>query len=401
MGHPEHFLLVMVAAALAPVLAFAGLRWCRIPVMIFEIALGVLLGPDVLGWVDSDAVLDTLSELGLAMLIFLAGYELDFGAVGRATMHRAVWSWLIALGAGIGLAAALSGGDVDRALIVGTALTSTALGSVLPILRDSGRLTGRFGTVMLAFGAVGEFGPIVAMALLLSGRQPLTSAVVLAVFAVITVVAVWWASRPRPSWFSTVVEATLHTSGQFAVRLVMLLLAAMLGLSAALGLDVLLGAFSAGILVRLILSGAAAETSREVMGKVEAMGFGFLVPLFFIVTGVEFDLDALLEGGTALLYVPVYLLLFLAVRGLPVYALAPRDLPRRDRTALTFFAATCLPLVVAITTIGLDEGAIASDQAAALVGAAMLSVLIYPLVALRAGRAPAGSGGGGEDRARR
>ncbi|MFJ3929406.1 MULTISPECIES: cation:proton antiporter [unclassified Streptomyces] len=401
MGHPEHFLLVMVAAALAPVLAFAGLRWCRIPVMIFEIALGVLLGPDVLGWVDSDTVLDTLSELGLAMLIFLAGYELDFGAVGRATMHRAVWSWLIALGAGIGLTAALSGGDVDRALIVGTALTSTALGSVLPILRDSGRLTGRFGTVMLAFGAVGEFGPIVAMALLLSGRQPLTSAVVLAVFAVITVVAVWWASRPRPSWFSTVVEATLHTSGQFAVRLVMLLLAAMLGLSAALGLDVLLGAFSAGILVRLILSGATAETSREVMGKVEAMGFGFLVPLFFIVTGVEFDLDALLEGGTALLYVPVYLLLFLVVRGLPVYALAPRDLPRHDRTALTFFAATCLPLVVAITTIGLDEGAIASAQAAALVGAAMLSVLIYPLVALRAGRAPAGSGGEGEVRTRR
>jgi Kef-type K+ transport system membrane component KefB len=330
-------------------------------------------------------VLDTLSQLGLAMLIFLAGYELDFAGLGRGTLSRAVWSWLIALVVGIGAATALAEGDIDHGLVIGTALTSTALGTVLPILRDSGRLEGRFGTVMLAFGAVGEFGPIIAMALLLSGRQPLASALVLVLFAVITVAAVWWASRPRAPWFSQVVESTVHSSGQFAVRLIMLLLAAMLALSAVLGLDVLLGAFAAGIITKLVLAGASPATGHEVMGKVEAMGFGFLVPLFFVVTGVEFDLKALLSGGRALLLVPVFLVLFLVVRGLPVYALAPRDLAARDRKALFLYSATCLPLVVAITTIGLDEHTIGSDEAAALVGAAMISVLVFPLIALRIG----------------
>jgi Kef-type K+ transport system membrane component KefB len=189
-------------------------------------------------------VLETLSELGLAMLIFLAGYELDFAALGRSTLRRAVGSWLIALVVGIGAATALAEGDIDRGLVIGTALTSTALGTVPPILRDSGRLGGRFGTAMLAFGAVGEFGPVITMALLLSGRQPLASALVLLVFAVITVMAVWWAFMQRAAWFSQVVEATVHSSGQFAVRLVMLLLVAMLALSSVLGLDVLLGAFA-------------------------------------------------------------------------------------------------------------------------------------------------------------
>ncbi|GAA2941574.1 cation:proton antiporter [Streptomyces enissocaesilis] len=391
MGHLGYFILVMTASALAPLLAFAGRRWFRVPVVIFEIGLGILLGPDVLGWVRTDALLDTLSELGLAMLIFLAGYELDFAALGRGTLRRAVGSWLIALVVGIGAATALAEGDIDHGLVIGTALTSTALGTVLPILRDSGRLGGRFGTVMLAFGAVGEFGPVVAMALLLSGRRPLASALVLALFAVITVAAVWWASRQRAPWFSQVVETTVHSSGQFAVRSVMLLLAAMLALSAVLGLDVLLGAFAAGVITKLVLAGSSPATGHEVMGKVEAMGFGFLVPLFFVVTGVEFDLRALLEGGRALLLVPVFLALFLVVRGLPVYALAPKDLAPRDREALSLYSATCLPLVVAITTIGLDEDTIGTDEAAALVGAAMISVLVFPLFALRLGGRSAGS----------
>ncbi|MFF1709993.1 cation:proton antiporter [Streptomyces sp. NPDC058268] len=383
MSPPGTLILIMAVAVLAPLLTHGVSRWLPVPLVIFEILLGILIGPDVLGWAHHDEVIDVLSDLGLSMLIFLAGYEIQFGAVRGDTLRRSVWAWVVSLALGLGVAFALSGGAVTKSFVIGTALTSTALGTVLPILRDSGDLRGRFGTVTMAFGAVGEFGPIIAMSLLLSGRSPGTSTAVLAAFAAVTAAAVFWALRPRRPWFSQVIAKTLHSSGQFAVRFVMLLLAAMLGLSYAFGLDTLLGAFAAGLLTRLVLQGAAPESSEVVLGKIEAMGFGFLVPVFFIVTGIDFDLDALLGGGRPLVLLPAFLLLFLVVRGLPVYFLAPRDLDVRDRRALTLYSATALPLVVAITTIGLADKALTAGEAAALVGAAMVSVLVFPLLALR------------------
>lgn len=403
MTHPGTLVLIMAVAVLAPLLVYATGRRVRVPLVIFEIGLGILIGPDVLGWARPDEVVDTLADLGLSMLIFLAGYEIEFAAVRGDTLRRSLCSWLVSLAAGIALAFLISGGELFEAFVIGTALTSTALGTVLPMLRDSGQLRGRFGTVMSAFGAVGEFGPVVAVALLLSGRRPAESAALLAAFGVITAGAVFWALRPRPPWFARLTERTLHSSGQFAVRFVMLLLACMLGLAEVFGLDVLLGAFAAGVLTRLILHRAAPDSSEQVLGKVEAMGFGFLVPLFYVVTGIEFDLDALIHDPGALLLVPVFLLLFLLVRGGPVYALAPRDLGRPDRAALALFASTCLPLVAAITTIGVDQDILGSGEAASLVGAAMISVLVLPLLAMRlrsraegAGRAAAAPGTAGD-----
>ncbi|MFC9915600.1 cation:proton antiporter [Streptomyces sp. NPDC127197] len=395
MTHPGTLVLIMAVAVLALLLVYATGRRVRVPLVIFEIALGILIGPDVLGWAHPDEVVDALSDLGLSMLIFLAGYEIEFAVVRGDTLRRALWAWLVALALGIGPAFLISGGEVFEAFVIGTALTSTALGTVLPMLRDSGQLRGRFGTVMSAFGAVGEFGPVVAVALLLSGRRPAESAALLAAFGAITTAAVFWALRPRPPWFTWLTERTLHSSGQFAVRFVMLLLACMLGLAEVFGLDVLLGAFAAGVLTRLVLHRAAPESSEQVLGKVEAMGFGFLVPLFYVVTGIEFDLDALLHDPGALLLVPVFLLLVLLVRGGPVYLLAPKDLGRSDRTALALFASTCLPLVVAITTIGVDQELLGSDEAASLVGAAMISVLVLPLLAMRL-RSTAGGAGRAE-----
>ncbi|MEV5015855.1 cation:proton antiporter [Streptomyces sp. NPDC053780] len=397
MTHPGTLVLIMGIAVLAPLLVYVAGRRVRVPLVIFEIGLGILVGPDVLGWARPDEVVDTLADLGLSMLIFLAGYEIDFAAVRGDTLRRSVRSWLLSLVLGIGLAFLISGGDVFEAFVIGTALTSTALGTVLPMLRDRGQLRGRFGTVVSAFGAVGEFGPVVAVALLLSGRRPAESAALLAAFGAVTALAVFWALRPRPPWFGRLTERTLHSSAQFAVRFVMLLLACMLGLAEVFGLDVLLGAFAAGVLTRLVLHRAAPDSSGEVLGKVEAMGFGFLVPLFYVVTGIEFDLDALLHDPGALLLVPGFLLLVLLVRGAPVYVLAPKDLGRPDRAALALFGSTCLPLVVAITTIGVDQRLIGSDEAASLVGAAMISVLVLPLLAMRLRRA--GADGAGRGRA--
>ncbi|OII67690.1 cation:proton antiporter [Streptomyces sp. CC77] len=392
MAQSGTLLLIMAIAVLAPLLAHAANRRIPVPLVIFEILLGVLVGPDVLGWATAhEESIDVLSDLGLAMLIFLAGYEIDFAAVRGGTLHRSLAAWAISLAVGLGIAYALADGRATASFVIGTALTSTALGTILPVLRDSGNLRGPFGTAVLAFGAVGEFGPVIAMAVLLSGRRPGQATLLLLAFAAVTAAALWWASRPRRPWFSEMVERTLHTSGQFAVRFVMLLLAAMLGLSRVFGLDILLGAFAAGALTRLVLRGAAPESRGEVLGRIEAIGFGFLVPVFFVVTGIEFDLDALVDDGRPLLLVPAFLALFLVVRGIPLYVLAPRGFHRRDRAALTLYGSTCLPLVVAITTIGLDDRAITTGEAAALVGAALVSVLVFPPAAL--GLRPGARGG--------
>ncbi|WP_333482831.1 cation:proton antiporter [Streptomyces mutabilis] len=232
-----------------------------------------------------------------------------------------------------------------------------------------------------------------AMAPLLSGRRPAESAALLVAFGVVTAGAVFWALRPRPRWFGELTERTLHSSGQFAVRFVMLL-ACMLGLAEVFGPDVLLGAFAAGVLTRLVLRRAVPEAGEEVVGKVEAMGFGFLVPLFYVVTGIEFDLDALLHDPVALSPVPVFLVLCLVVRGGPVYVLAPKDLRRADRTALA-------PVRVDVPAPRRgdhddrrDQGLLGTDRAAALVGAAMISVLVLPLLATRLRKASGGAVGG-------
>ncbi|MEU6929264.1 cation:proton antiporter [Streptomyces sp. NPDC046374] len=375
-------ILIMTIAVLAPLLAYGAGRWLPVPLVIFEILLGIVIGPDVLGWAKPDTLIDGLSQLGLAMLIFLAGYEIEFGKVRGDTLKRSVWAWVAALALGLG-AGVLLGDGYDKGVFIGVALTSTALGTVLPVLRDAGDLHGRFGSVVMAFGAVGEFGPIIAMALLLSGRSAAESTALLAVFAALTAGAVYWALKPRRPWFSRIIAKTLHSSGQFAVRFVFLLLALMLGASTALGLDVLLGAFAAGLITRLVLTGAAPESGPQILEKIEAVGFGFLVPVFFVVTGIEFDLDSLLAGGRTLLLLPLFLALFLVVRGGPVALLAPRDLAGRDRGALVLYSSTALPLVVAITTIGVDDEALTAGEAAALVGAGMVSVLVFPLIALK------------------
>lgn len=381
MDRPETLILIMAIAVLSPLVVERVRRWIPLPVVVVEILLGILVGPAVLGWARTDEVIDTLADLGLSMLIFLAGYEINFAQIRGSTLRRATISWLTSLVAALLMAYLLTGGDVTATFVIGTALTSTALGTVLPILRDAGDLKGRFGTVMLAFGAVGEFGPIIAMALLLSGRRPAESTVLLLAFGLVTAAAIAWARRERPAWFGRIIAETLHASGQFAVRFVMLVLACMLGLATVFGVDTLLGAFAAGAIIRLVLHRSAPDSTDQVLSRVESMGYGFLIPVFFVVTGIEFDLDALV--GKPLLLLPVFLLLFLLLRGLPIYLAAPPDFAARDRWALVFYGSTCLPLVVAITSIGTKTDAIGTGESAALVGAAMVSVLVFPLVAMR------------------
>ncbi len=369
------------AAAVAPLVADRLRRWIAIPSVVLEIVLGILLGHAVLGWVVEDDVVGFVADFGLAMLMFLAGYESEFRRIRGRPLRTAVLGWLAAVLLALGVTM-LFWGFSFGAVVVGLALTTTALGTILPMVRDAGALAGPFGATVLAIGTVGEFAPIVAVSLLLTGGNPIHTAILLVGFAALAGLAAWRATRPRSPRLARLVTATLGTSVQFVVRFALLIVVAMVWVAGELGLDVLLGAFAAGIVFRFFLDTGDRREAEVVASKLDAIGFGLLVPFFFVISGVRFDVSALVSDVGALLMVPAFLVLLVVIHGVPVLLLQ-RQLPVWPaRSALAILAATGLPLIVVITTIGVEREALSPSTAAALVGAGLLSVVILPVVAM-------------------
>ena len=376
-------LLIFAVAVLTPIVVDLPKK-VRVPAVVLELVLGIVIGPMVLGWAERGEIVEVLAEFGLAFLIFLAGFELDFAQMKGAPLRFASQTWVasLVLGLGAGYAMASSGLTIWW-LVVGLALTTTALGTLLPILRDAGQLTTDVGRHVLANGAVGEFGPILAIALVLGSKSPARSLVTLVAFAVVAAVAVWLSSRPVPERLSHLAQRTLSTSGQLPVRIAILMVTALVWWASKLELDILLGAFAAGIVFRTFSESAHDHEHLKIIeSKLDAVGFGFLIPLFFVVSGMKFDLDALSHDASAIAKVPLFLVLMLVVRGVPVMVLYRKALTAASRRAVALMTSAGLPLVVVITTIGVDSGRMKPANAAALVGAGMLSVLVFPLVGL-------------------
>jgi Kef-type K+ transport system membrane component KefB len=373
--------LIAGAAVLAPLLAEWSRRLVPVPEVVIQILLGILIGPYVLGLAHPNSIVTALSDFGLTYLMFLAGTELDVATMKRGHMGRAATAWACSVGIALAVGAVLKAtGLVLDTVVVGLCLTTTALGTLLPVLRDSGILRTRFGSVMLSVGAIGEFGPVVAVAILLTQRDSRITLLLLLVFVAVAVVAALLATQVHPPRFIALLRRHLHSTSQLPIRISVLLVFVLVYLTLKLSLDVLLGAFAAGVVVRLFIP---AEDYEPVTSKLEAIGFGFLIPIFFIVSGIHFDLHALVHKPKVLLLVPVFAVLFLLTRGVPTWAFFRTILTKAETSALAIFASTGLPLIVVITTIGVDEHRMKPQNAAALVAAGMLSVLIYPIVGMR------------------
>jgi Kef-type K+ transport system membrane component KefB len=374
------FLVIALLAVLAPVFARAVSRWVRFPIVVFELLLGIAVGPSLLGWAAPSDLAHALSQLGLAVLFFVAGSEIEFAVFRTRTGLHAATGWIISITAGLALGWLIAPGE--PAAIIAIALSSTALGTLLPILRDAGELRTPFGHSIGAIGAMGEFGPLLAISIFLSARAPGLATIVVLVFAVIAGLAIWLAFRVPRGAMHRAVNATLHTSGQFAIRVLLLILIALVTLSVILDLDMLLGAFTAGIVWRLLMRDADEADRAAVESKIEGIAFGFLVPIFFIYTGITFDLEALLESPVLFAVVPLAVAALLVVRGAPSMLAAPPGSGLRDRIAVGLLGATGLPIIVAVTSIGVEQQLIPSSTASVLVGAGLLSVLILPLVGM-------------------
>jgi Kef-type K+ transport system membrane component KefB len=374
----ESFFAIVVVAAVAAITVAVVPKKFAPPVVVLELLLGIVIGPEIFGFAHNDDFVEFFSNLGLGMLFFFAGYEIDFERIRGKPMKLGAWGWLLSVALAYGIGGVLAAaGIVLSFLYTGSAMATTAIGTLIPILRDNGELKTRFGTYLLAAGGAGEFGPILLVTLVLSTDNPLHESVILLAFVALALVlamgTVRYAWRGWPA-----LERTFETSGQLAVRITVVLVFGLVLLAGKLGLDILLGGFVAGMIVRLALKGHELQVFES---KLTAVGFGFFVPFFFVASGISFDLAAL-GSAEAIGKLALFLVLFLIVRGAPAMLLYRDVFNLRDRAALAFYSATELPLVVAITTIATETDHMKASTAAGLVGAAMLSTLIYPFVGL-------------------
>lgn len=383
---PGAFLAIVGCSALAATIsAAAAARGLVLPVVVVELLLGIAIGPQGMG-LQLSQFISFFSALGLGLLFFFAGYEIDLQRIAGRPLELGAAGWAMSLVIAYGLGAALAAaGIVESLLFTGSAMATTALGTLIPALSDAGELRTRFGTFLLAAGAVGEFGPILLLTLILSAEGTLHNAAILIAFVALAVAVAVFAVRSAERTLPLVAR-TMEASGQLAVRWIVVLVFALALLAFELGLDLLLGGFAAGLITRQVLKG------HELPGfdsKLTAVAFGVFVPFFFVVSGMRVDVDALFASTSGVVKMVVFFILFLVVRGLPALLLYRRVLDERERVSLALLCATQLPLVVAITTLAVEDHHMRTSTAAALVGAAVLSTLVYPALGLRLrGHAP-------------
>ena len=368
---------VGLVAVLAPIV-IALLPGPRVPQVVIFLFGGVLIGPHVLGLAETSAI-QLLANVGLGFLFLLAGYELDPALLRQRPGKLAMAGWAISAVIAVGVAGGLTETGYIRDYVpVGLALTTTALGTLLPILRDNDMLGGQFGRYVFAAGAVGELFPILIIAVFLTRRGHFVALASVALVGVLALAltAVPWLTGHRV--VQRIVQEGQDETAQITLRGAMVLLFVLLAVASRFGLDVVLGALLAG----MVLRAWARKSHMDVASlehKFDAVGYGIFIPIFFISSGMSLDLKAIARDPLRLL---LFFVMLLIVRGLPSLLVYRRALPARQRVEMTFITATTLPLLIALADIGQQDGVMLPSTAAALVGAGVLAVLVYPLIAV-------------------
>ena len=375
--------LVGVVACLAPLLIYISHAYL-LPAVVLEIVGGIIIGPQVLNWVHVDVFLGFLSILGLSYLLFLSGLEVDLQRLRGKTMILVGSAFLISLVLALFIGFGLSSLEgVTSPLLIAIILVSTSLGVVIPILKDAGQSSTDFGQLVIAGATLGEFGSIILISLFFSSEiiSPFTKVILFGIFALmILLVSLAIFSLHRTSWFMKMLHRFQDSTSQINVRIALTLLVGFVGLAYKFGAEAILGAFLAGVAFRSVYK-ETTEIRPLLRVKLEAIGFGFFVPIFFITSGINFNLHALFDDFSILALVPLFLVALLLVRGVPAI-LYRRSLDTRHTVIAGLLQATSLTFIVAATQIGVQLHLISSAISAALVASGLLSVIIYPLIAL-------------------
>jgi Kef-type K+ transport system membrane component KefB len=378
----ENLLLVSVVAVLAP-LVLGYLPRLRVPSPVLEIAAGVVLGPRALGWVRADLPVQVLSLVGLSLLLFLSGLEIDARLLRGRALRWSLTGYAITLVLGLAIGLVLRAtGTVSDPVLLAVTLSATSLGLVVPVLKDAGQLDTPIGAQIVVAASVADLAAIVLLSLLFAtGGTPIGAKAVLLGGFVVMAGAVAFAARHagRSMRLTDVLARLQDSTAQIRVRLVVVLVLGFVVFARRFGLESILGAFAAGLVVA-----ALDRDSRDhphLRTKLDAIGFGFLIPVFFVTSGIRLDLRGLLASPGSLALVPLFLGCLLLVRGLPAL-LYRHDFGPRGTAAAGLLQATSLPVIVTAGQIGVATGRLTSVTAAALVCAGLLSVLVFPAVAL-------------------
>jgi Kef-type K+ transport system membrane component KefB len=377
-------LLIIVAAGFAAPLALGLVPRLAVPSVVLEIVIGIVIGPAVLGWVEIDEPVEVLALLGLAFLLFLAGLEIDLAALRGALLRAASLGYAISLVLAVvaGLVIDLAG-IADQPLLIAVILASTSLGVIVPVLQDAAESPTKFGQLVIAAASIADFGSVLLLSFLFSGESggAGTKLILIGVFVLAIAAALFAVVGAE---HSRRISATLvrlqDTSAQIRVRGAFVLLVGMTVLAEELGLELILGAFAAGAILNH-LDFNDVMTHPETRKKLAAVGFGVFIPVFFVSSGVRFDLDALFSSSAAIASIPAFVVALLFVRGLPAL-LYRGELDRRQVIAAGLLQATALPFIVAATQIGQDLGLIDAATSAGFIAAGLITVLVFPAAAL-------------------
>ncbi len=367
-------ILAAVAGAFVGAILVSIPRHPVVPLLVVELLIGIVLGPEVLGWVDPKGLVSLISSLGAAVLFFLAGFHVEPRLIRGDDGRRNALTWVLvallafgvtSLGDGFGLA--------DTPYVLGIVLCTTAVGALLPILSDLKLKHDPVGNATLGVGAFGELGPLLMLTVFLSGQSPAIAVLALLGFVAAALLVYGITVHRRPHWITPLLEHGRSTSAQTPVRAVMLLLLLMVFLAEEAGAEIVLGAFVAGQIMRLALPNG----DKELEEVIEGFGYGFLIPVFFIVSGAALDVEVLLEQPLLPL---LALVLLLVVHVGPALVTFKDTLSVRDRVAVGCFTAATLPLVVATAEVAARAELISEAQSALLIGGALLSMVVAPLL---------------------
>ena len=377
LGMIAFFAAIVVAAAIP-----ALVPRFSVPGVVIEILLGALLGPAGLALIETGPIVSLLADLGLALLFLMAGFEVDPGTLRGQPLRLAVGGWLASAMLGAAAAFGLHGaGLVEGPGFVALAVSTTAIGALIPILRDAGQLSPPYGPFVLSAGAIGEAAPIIGLSLLLAGMANLAiQSAILLTGAVVALIAVLLAARASEGDFATLMARTMHRAGQLPLRLALLLTVSLVVLSEHLGIDLVLGAFVAGAIARAAMPH---DLHEALVARLDGVGYGLLVPCFFIASGARLDLQALFSEPRAWGLMLIFAALMLAARGGPALILYRNVLATNQRVALALHLGTQLPLVVAIAALAVRQSAMPAWQGTALVGGGIVTILVYPILASR------------------
>ncbi|EFR31311.1 cation:proton antiporter [Eremococcus coleocola] len=355
-----------------------------VPETVLLIVAGAILGPNMFDLIKADSnAITVLSELGCAFLFLLAGYEINPRVLTAKDGKKGLATWAVSLLIAFILTSFLpqlaSGtqGKIATALL----FTTTALGALMPILKEEGIMDTVIGDKVIAYGTWGELATVLAMAVLLSTRATWATGLILGLLVIICLWISFIANKAveHDTRLYNFIEAKAKTTSQSMVRLTILLLILLVAFSAVFELDIVLGAFAAGFVLRYI----SPADNKDLEEKLDGIAYGFLVPLFFIVSGAHIDLAAVLKYPILLV---VFILGLVLIRAIPIVVSLSLEKDKEDRLdihnrfSVAFYCTTALPLIVAITGIAQRAGLMQADIASVLVAAGALTVFVMPLL---------------------